>query len=422
MDNSNHRMFPSLRALTGDWVYYATTMTFADINASVLPIEKIQERKDLKTWLQRKLTPKRKKEISHYLSTQKQHFFNAIVVGVFKGDPEWYPVTVNESPTLGLLELDDRTRTALGLLRLRGDEQIFAIDGQHRVEGIKAALTEKSSLASEEQCVIFVAHRTNEDGRERTRRLFSTLNRYAKPVSKGEIIALDEDDAFAIVTRKLMYEYPPLSLRKGFVTFTTTTNIPASDEVCITTALALYDMVQILALPKGSRDRSKLKIGPPDAERVQETYKSQRSYWNSLRKHVSEIKETTDSNPKSKVAGRYRTQDGGHVLFRPFGQKAFTSAVRIMMDRSISLDAAVKALSKAPLDLDSAPWSGVLWNPIAKKVIWGNDTLAQNLFLYMLGQDLPQKSKSEPYDLVEEYRKALGDPTASVDTIPKLKM
>ena len=43
---------------------------------------------------------------------------------------------------------------------------------------------------------------------ERTRRLFTTLNRYAKPVKKSEIIALDEDDIIAIITRELVEKYP----------------------------------------------------------------------------------------------------------------------------------------------------------------------------------------------------------------------
>jgi DNA sulfur modification protein DndB len=421
MTKSANSLFPSLRAIMGDWVYYVTTMTLSDISARIKPVEKIKEKEDLRKWLQRKLTKKRRQEISQYLLTQPQHFFNAIVAGIFMGEPEWYPVTVGESPTLDEIELDERTQTAFGLLRLSGEEEIFAIDGQHRVEGIKVAVHERAKIGSDEQCVIFVAHRATEDGRERTRRLFSTLNRYAKPVSKGEIIALSEDDAFAIVTRRLIYSYPPLSIRKGFVKFTTTTNIPPDNKTAITTALALYDMVQIMAVPKGSHDRAKLKIGPADSNKVQEIFEGHRNFWKALRKYIPEIEEVTDSKPQQRLASRYRTEEGGHLLFRPFGQKAFASAVRIMMDRGVSLSSAVHELSRTPLDLRSDPWPGILWNPIANKVIWGNDTLAQNLFLYMVGQELPPKSKNSPYNIAEEYRKALGDPMADIERIPITK-
>ena len=43
---------------------------------------------------------------------------------------------------------------------------------------------------------------------QRSRRLFSTLNRYAKPVSMRDIIALDEDDVVAIASRDLIDTHP----------------------------------------------------------------------------------------------------------------------------------------------------------------------------------------------------------------------
>ena len=64
--------------------------------------------------------------------------------------------------------------------------------------GIKEALKENPELGDDELAVIFIAHHTDSAGKERSRRLFTTLNKNAKPVSKGEIIALDEDDAMAI--------------------------------------------------------------------------------------------------------------------------------------------------------------------------------------------------------------------------------
>ena len=41
-----------------------------------------------------------------------------------------------------------------------------------------------------------VMHKNTTDGLEATRRLFTTLNKTAKPVSKNAVIALDEDDVW----------------------------------------------------------------------------------------------------------------------------------------------------------------------------------------------------------------------------------
>ena len=50
---------------------------------------------------------------------------------------------------------------SLGILRLSGEETLFAIDGQHRVQGIKKALEENTELKREEVSVIFVSHRND---------------------------------------------------------------------------------------------------------------------------------------------------------------------------------------------------------------------------------------------------------------------
>lgn len=75
----------------------------------------------------------------------------------------------------------------LGIITLTDDVKIFPVDGQHRVAGIKKAIEDKPEMKSERVPVIFVGHSTDEIGMQRTRRMFSTLNRYAKPVSLRDI-------------------------------------------------------------------------------------------------------------------------------------------------------------------------------------------------------------------------------------------
>jgi DNA sulfur modification protein DndB len=201
--------FPAIRCCMGDWIYYITYMKFSDVAHWIKKTEEIHKSKKLRDMIQRELT-KRVNPIVDYLVEQEERFFNAIVVGIYGGDPQWYSIEVHDSPVLGPPNLDEDSQHSIGLLVLEGNEKLFAIDGQHRVEAIKGALYKKPDLGNEDQSVIFVAHRTDEGGQRRTRRLFSTLNRYAKPVSKGEIVALDEDDAFAIVTRRLVEDFPLL--------------------------------------------------------------------------------------------------------------------------------------------------------------------------------------------------------------------
>ena len=413
-ERNTRTLFPCLRARMGDWWYYITTMTFDQVNSWVMRVDDIHERRELKAWIQRDLRPERLEQIADYLISQKQHFFNSIVVGIYGGEPDWYPITIGKNLTMPFLQLEDRAKHTFGFLCLNGSEEIFAVDGQHRVEGIKKAISHRSSLIKDQLSVIFVAHTRTEKGRTRTRRLFSTLNKYAKPVSKGELVALSEDDTFAIVTRKIIDDYKHLNI--GFVPLTKTANIPTSDNQCVTTVLALYDLIRTISLPPRSREKRKLENGPPEKQRVQEIYEITCNFWNLLRRFVPAIKKVTDSQPDDAFARKYRTKKGGHVLFRPVGMKAFGRAARILVNRGKTFDHAVAVLSQTTLDLDTSPWQGVLWNTIAKTVINKNTKLAYNLFLYMAKESLEPSN----YDLLSEYRRALDSSSADLHEITRI--
>jgi len=407
-------LLPALRSRMGDWWYYITTMTFDEVNSWVKKVDDIHERRELKTWIQRELRPERLAQISEYLTSQKQHFFNAIVAGIYRGEPDWYPIKVGKNPAMPTLQPPERSRDTFGFLYLSGDEEIFAIDGQHRVAGIRSALSHKSSLSVDEQCMIFVAHTETDKGRMRTRRLFSTLNKYARPVSKGELVALSEDDTFAVVTRKVIDEYEHLNIK--LVPLTKTANIPGNNGQCVTTVLGLYDLISTISLPLRSRERRHLQVGPPHKSRVEEIFTLTCHFWNLLRKTIPEIKEVTGSNPEKGLAAKYRKKDGGHLLFRPVGMKAFAQAARTLVDRGITFDDAVTLLSKTTLDLNICPWPGALWNSVAHKIINKNGKLAYNLFLYMARKPLEPSS----YNLLSEYQRALDDSDAGLNSVTRI--
>ncbi len=410
MTNDQSNIFPALRSRIGDWWFYVTTLTFPEVAQWIKLVDDVHERQELKTWIQRKLRPERETQIEKYLIQQKQHFFNAIVVGIYGGEPEWFPVEVGESITLGDVELSERQSNAFGFLRLSGQEDIFALDGQHRVEGIKRALKNQDGkkLDVDELVVIFVSHKRTADGVMRTRRLFTTLNKFAKPVSKAELIALNDDDSFAIVTRRLIEEYGGLGIE--FVPLAPTANIPNGDQSCITTAIALYELVRAIGVKAGSSHTKSLEIGPPEESRVEDMYKLVTSYWDALKKCIPEIAKVMKSRPHENIANQFRTKTGGHLLFRPAGMAAFARATRILVDRKMDMDSAVSKLSMVPLSLSKAPWRDVLWNPATNTMIVKHKKLSTNILLHKIGVD-PQPSS---YKVLEEYRKILGDSTAKI--------
>ena len=186
---------PVIRGYIGDWRYYTGVLSFSQVKELVTPsVNELYDPSCMNDLLQRQLTDNYV-AIKEYLINEGQRFFNSIVLAVYDGDPQWLEVefggALQDYCSVGFLEIDSNT------------VNVFPVDGQHRVKGIIEAISEDDSLAAEEVPVIFIAHKSDTDGKKRTRKLFSTLNRRAKPVGENYQIALDEDDVVAIVTENL---------------------------------------------------------------------------------------------------------------------------------------------------------------------------------------------------------------------------
>lgn len=380
---------PALRLRMGDWMYYVTFMSMRDIAERISVAEEIHASKSLNELIQRQLTD-RSKQIKDYLLSQPQRFFNTLVIGVYGGSPEWYELAIRNEKHRDLEQLPEGV---LGVLVLDGSEKLFAIDGQHRVVGIREAVKESRKIEDEESrkieddevSAIFVAHRNDPEGLERTRRLFTTLNRYAKPVSKQEIIALDEDDVVAIVTRHLVEEHPlfqdKVSLVKG-------KNIPVSDKSSFTTIIALYDALDIFL--KIDRNWTNFKKSRPDDGKIKDFYEKSRYFWDLMIKYFEPLKEMSNSKAGSDVASKYRHKDGGQLLFRPVGLLIVVRVVRHFIDSGLSLDSAVQRIARVPMDLGGNPWAGLLWDATNQRMITAseNQKAGVKLLFYATGGDL----------------------------------
>lgn len=101
----------------------------------------------------------------------------------------------------------------------------------------------KPEIADETIGVVLIGHKNTAEGRERSRRIFSTLNRYVKPVRLGDIIALDEDDTVAIVTRNMLETYPLFTGNR--IKATNNKAIPANDKMAFTSLMTCMHVTQL---------------------------------------------------------------------------------------------------------------------------------------------------------------------------------
>lgn len=397
---------PSLRAMMGDWIYYISFMKMGDIAKRVMYAQEIHKSESLNNLLQRKID-ERRTDIAKYLQEQEQRFFNTIIIGVHGGAPNWYELGISKNEFFDPNNYSKEIKNiegGIGVLILRGDEKLFAIDGQHRVAGIRAAVKQKEALKDDEVSVIFVSAKRDEKSRARTRRLFSTLNRYAKPVSTRDIIALDEDDVIAIITRRMLDDYK--LFRGGRINTTAKTKgIPKNDHECITTIVALYDSLNIYLCDKKAKEWNEFLKIRPNEEVIDQYYEKAITYWNKIKNYFEDIK-LVSKNEKAVLELRH--ENGGHLIFRPIGLTILSEVVKLLKD-DITLNTALRRIAKASLELSEKPWKGLLWESLKKRMITRkeNQKVAIQLIYYMSGGDLAKLDLNEE-KLKENYASAIN--------------
>jgi DNA-sulfur modification-associated len=143
--------------------------------------------------IQREVTD-RAKVIAEYLQTNDQRFFGSLIVAAYDGQPRFLTITFGE-PCLS-------NEGRVGVLQFDGTEQYYALDGQHRLAAFQIELErEPARYKDDEISMILICHPKDKEGLTRARRLFTTVNRYAKKTSPATHTAMSEDDGVAIVNR-----------------------------------------------------------------------------------------------------------------------------------------------------------------------------------------------------------------------------
>lgn len=406
MNKNSQLLLPALRGIIGDWVYYTCLVPISEIASRVEYAQDIHQSKELSEMIQRSLEGKRAEDISLYLEKTEERFFNSLVLATYDGYPEWLEIDSVEAVNNAQLNdlVIENMEDTLGFLSLSGHEKIFAVDGQHRLSGIKKAINNKVSFGNERLPVILISHQ--EKKRERTRRLFTILNKTARPVKKSDIIALDEDDTMAIISRKLVENNPWFSSPKILVS--SSENIPVTNKISLTTITNLYDILKVIFKYKdGCKSDENLKFYRPSDLELDNYYNYALKFFETLSDSFPEIKELFLSTEPVFVTQKYRGDHGGHLLFRPIGLIIFTRvAILYSKNYDCSLFESVRKLSIIPTQLNSRPYRKVIWDPIRNKIISSGRTLAIELLSYML--NIPSNTEK----LKINYTKAHGESIA----------
>lgn len=400
---------PAIRGYMGSIIYYTATFTFKQIAERVNPInEELYTSSSLRDQIQRSLT-KNYVSIKKYILTQKEHFFNALVLAIYDGEPTW-----NE------LELDFKgiDYYSMGFLRLNGEEKIFPVDGQHRVEGIREAIKENPELEDETITVIFIGHHNDKDGKEKTRRIFSTLNRYAKPVKPGDIIALDEDDTVAIITRNLLETYPLFINDNVKADLKGSKALSDNDTKSFTSLLTLYDTNRIIYTYYKSRYNKQGKLYNstkiseflkfrPEPEELDAFEDYLRHFWDQFCSIFPGMAEYLGMSDEQTAAYRFRNEnEGGLLYFRPIALPKLVKAIcETCMRTGKSIESCMQGYANIEMVISNDPWVGILWNTRKQTMITSNKSVISSMLMFIYDDSIFTSKELDNFK--KSYAKAL---------------
>lgn len=376
---------PAIKGKIGETPYYIANLTFQQINQLVKRVDsELHTSSSLREEIQRSLSNNYLK-IKQYILQRDDHFFNSLVLAVYDGEPIWTEIRY---------ELENEWFHNVGVLHFNGEEKIFPVDGQHRVEGIKAALRENQNLSAETISVILIGHSNSIDGMEKSRRIFSTLNRYAKPVRLGDIIALDEDDIVAISTRFMLENFPLFMHDR--IKASNSKSIPTNDKKSFTTLMTLYDChVELLKYYKFNGNISNEKLKDylrvrPDEDTISGFQDFLVEFWNSFINVFPEMRVYLENDSQNAAESYRDTVSGGNIFFRPISLFPFISAVSTLAIRNPgnNINQILEYFTGLERTVSAEPWDRVIWNPTTNKMIMRNQTLVKYIFMHLYSHDI----------------------------------
>lgn len=386
-------LYPAMKASMGRWHYFILKMTMRELAESVKFAADVYDDRTLDDAIQRVLNESRvKRDIITYLVGQPDRFFSSVVVAALQGNPQWYPVSIEDDERFALFRGDARLNDTFGVLSFDGTQDYYALDGQHRLSAIKALVDTNSDASvdappgfkNEEISVIVVVPEdaeSHEQFMERYRRLFGNLNRYAKVTDQVTNIIMDEDDAVAIITRRLVTDHHffrapgkqkdsiRIKTRKG-------KNLKSTDSY-FTSLETLYEInIRLLTTPprknsgwdgEGSDYLNFRRFRPTDGV-LDALYAELELYWDSLLSELPVLGEDPTGMRNHALESEF--QD--HVLFWPIGQEIMADVARDLLNQRQarpdepdheSVRDALAGLSSLEWNFHAPPWRHLLLIP-----------------------------------------------------------
>ena len=387
-------IYPAMRASMGLWDYFVVKMRMKELAKRVELAHEIHGNKTLDKAIRLGLDKLRiKQEFIKYIAFSEDRFFNSIVVASLGGNPMFSPVMIDGYQQPDLLGRDEFNDT-FGILRFNGKQHFYTLYGQHRLVSIKALLDQKehgipnppSGFEDDEISVIMLVRQNKgEDFMKSYWKISSNLNRYVKPTDPDTNIIMNEEDSFAILTRRLLTDHeffwwngkankPPMVKTRG-------KNLKPGEPFFISLR-TLHGMNKVLlrspAREKELYGSKRFERFRPDEDILDQLYEELALYWDSLIDALPVLRSDASKMRSHSISSQNQAKEDdeeqvtSHLLFWPVGQEILAKVARSLLNRNLPdadnpgrehTSACLSVLNTVNWELHSPPWRYLLLVP-----------------------------------------------------------
>ena len=386
------KMIPVIKGQLGNSNYYIATMKASEvINTLRIPkeTEEFQSLSVEETY-QREINYKRvKDQIAPYFVNDPERFFNSLIVDIRNGDQMNY-TALNE--VVNMPGLFANFKDTFGILSLSGSELLVPLDGQHRLAGLKFAITGKDEKGNDIDSFSPNPSVQNDDitlimlqaDTQKARRIFNKVNRYAKATSKADNLIINEDDYLAVIARNIADEYFQGLINAKSNTIPNTSNF-------VTTLSAVYEGTKYYIQEKCNGGQKLALDMLPDQATQQLWSKEAKRLWVALIDGLTILKDALENPSIDNIANRNELRND-YILMKPIVQEATIQCITRCITNGADLENTIEKLNGLDWTFDNNLWENVAVNP-GRRIIAGTGpkSFLGRFLAYLIGNDMDEK-------------------------------
>ena len=409
-------ILPAIKGKIGTNDYFVVTLTTKKaVDLLTIP-NKIEgwDTLEIEEQYQREISYSRvKKDIYPYLMDDEDRFFGSLIVAVDK-------LTTNDFEPIHKIigrELTNAYKNEgehIGMLTLKDNGYFIPIDGQHRLAGLKFAIQGKDengkSIAGhknnkaniEEDMISLIMLPINlkdKIGVKKGRKIFTKLNKYARPTSSSQNLITNDDDSIAIISReianKIINENGKLDLvhwKSSQLTdkdpyFTTLDTVYKCNK-------SIIDHIARSAVSHTIRQEADEEDWVDECKDVWKKLLKEMEVFKILLAHKDDKEESKDKRREARLLYLLAKPIPQQCLFEAFGQMTRSTASPSPYKKMLDDNQAIKKLNTLCWDIGDPAWENVIWQsgksgdklPKSKKkgkILPKGKNLMTQLILYM---------------------------------------